>query len=142
MPELEAVEAIREDLDVIRSMKENGYPPGAAPFSVQNAVAVALAATPKELVAQPAAGDRIVVKSVTFTNITAAQIAILDLQDEDDNLLAGPFMVGDPAVDEQGTMTVKFDVPLRLPTAKALEVHCTGDVGDSHAYVTGWVETV
>ncbi len=142
MPIGAAVEAIREDIDAMAAMRVNGHPLGATPFSAQNAAAVALAATPVELVAQPAAGDRIVVKRVTFANKTAGQIAILDLQDEDDTLMAGPFLVGDPAVGGQGIREVVFGVPLRLATAKALEVHCTGDVGDSIAHVQGWVETV
>ena len=141
MPALDAVDAIREDIDTIKSMIEDGYPPDVTPFSAQNAAAVALAATPVAVQAAPGAGKRIVVKSVTFTNITAAQIAVLDLQDEDDNLLAGPFLVGDPVVDGQGTMEVVFDVPVRLVVNKALEVHCTGDVGDSHAFCSGWIET-
>ena len=141
MPIGAIVDEIRGSIDTIRSMQEEGIPPGATPFSVQNAVKVDAAATPKAILAAPGAGKRIVVKSVTFTNSTAAQIAILDLQDEDDNLLAGPFLVGDPAVDEQGTRTIVFDVPVRVTVNKQLEVHCTGDVGDSFAYCTGWVET-
>lgn len=141
MGEIAAVDAIREDVDVIKSMIQDGYPPNTTPFSAQNAAAVALAATPVAVQAAPGAGKRIVVKKAIFTNKTAAQIAVLDLQDEDDNLLAGPFLVGDPVVDGQGTMEVVFDVPLRLPVNKALEVHCTGDVGDSHAHCQGWIET-
>jgi hypothetical protein len=142
MGELGAVEAIRADIDVIKGMIQEGYPPGTTPFSAQNGTAVAAAATPQEVVAAPGAGIRIAVKSVVFTNPTNAEIAVLDLQDEDDNLLAGPFIVGDPAVQGQGERTVKFDVPLRLPVNKALEVHCTGDLGDSFAFCTGWTETV
>lgn len=142
MPIGAVVDEIRESIDILKSMQVEGIPPGATPFSVQNAAVVALAATPIAVLAAPGAGKRIVVKSVTFTNSTAADIAILDLQDEDDNLLAGPFLVGDPVVDGQGTRTIVFDVPVRVVVNKQLEVHCTGNVGDSFAYCTGWIEDV
>ncbi len=111
------------------------------PFTDFNATPVAAAATAQTIKAAPGAGIGIRINGVTFSNVTAAEVAILQLEDEDDNILAGPFSVGDPAVSGKGSHTIIFPQPIKLPANKALQVACIGDVGDSTALVYGYTES-
>jgi hypothetical protein len=143
MSKLTVLNSIRDDVDALRSMLQNGIPPGTTALVTQNGTAVALAASPQTISAAPGAGMRHVVRKVIFTNLTDAEDAVLQLQDDTGTpiILAGPFFVGDPVTSE-GHLEVEFDPPLPNTVNKKLNVACVGNVGDSHAHVQGWIETV
>lgn len=145
MSELTVLDGIRDDVDVLASMAKDGIPPGTTAMIGQNAAAVAADNTPQELSAAPGAGYRQVVRKVIFTAPTSAQDAVLQLQDDTavtPIILAGPFLVGDPALADGGSLEMVFDPPIRNTENKALDVCCVGNVGDSFAHVQGWVEPI
>jgi len=140
----EDIETLKTAVTAIQAAVEQvaigvGAPADATAFCSTNASAVAAEATPQQVVAKPGAGTAIYVQAVLFSNVTAADVAILKLQDEDDNAIMAQVAVGDPAVSGKGTWFQKFPTPIKLTDAKALEVACVGDVGDSYATVWGYV---
>lgn len=140
----EKLDSIRSDVDAIRSMAENGIPPGTTALVDQNATKVDAAASPQVITAAPGAGYRHVIRKVIFMNPTSADDAVLVLQDTTGTpvILAGPFHVGDPAIAGEGTLEIVFDPPIRNTENKDLDVACVGNVGDSFAHVQGWVEAI
>jgi uncharacterized phage infection (PIP) family protein YhgE len=130
-----------EIISGVKKMVE-GCPTGGTAWHDTNATDVDAAATPREVKAAPGAGYKLAINEVHFYNITAADVAVLDLRDEDDVVYAGPFSVGDPAVSGKGYLPVKFSQPIFLPENKALEVGCTGDVGDSYMTALGYTIAV
>lgn len=117
-----------------------GAPVAGTPFTDFNATPVAAAATAQTIRAAGGAGVVTNINGVTFSNVTAAEVAILQLEDEDDNILAGPFSVGDPAVSGKGSLTIIFPQPIKVTANKGIQVACIGDVGDSTALVFGYEE--
>lgn len=97
-----AVGTMKDDVALIKAdiasglnkMVEGAPTAATAIWGVQNATPVAAAATAQAVRAAPGASSRLVMNGVTFSNVTGAQVAILQLEDEDDNILAGPFSVG------------------------------------------------
>jgi hypothetical protein len=135
-----ALTEIKDDVADVKSTIQDGIPTGATAFNSTNATAVAAEATPQALQAAPGANKRIMVKQAVFSAPTANEVAVLHLQDEDDNVLFGPLIAGKTGAGlHWSPKTVKFNPPLRCPINKALEVGCTGDVGDSYVHVTGYI---
>ena len=116
----------------------SGIPATATRLQDANATPVALAATPQVIIAAGGAGIAHYIRSAIFANVTAAEVAVLQLEDEDGNLLAGPFSVGDPAVAGKGFLVVDFKQPIKVTDNKGVNVACVGDIGDSTAQILGY----
>lgn len=144
MSELTVLDGIRDDMDAMRSMAENGIPPGCTPLVDQNAVVLELSGSPQVISASPGSGFRHVIRKAIFMNRTSAEDAVLQLQDTTGSpvILAGPFHVGDPAIAGEGHLEIEFDPPLRNTEATDLDLACVGNVGDNFVHVQGWIEPI
>lgn len=120
--------------EVNKRQLQHGVPADAVPASGINATAIT-SSTPVTILAAPGAGKCYYITSITYAQPTAAETALLTVQDEDD------VAIHKASLGASDRAVYYFDPPLKTTTNKIIEGEATSGNGDSFITINGYSGT-